>query len=454
MRSPLWAVLVLAVAPAVAQAQRVDVTVPGNLILPNYARVGVGQEEALEGGAFIARTGNALANWYNPAGLVKVATAQLNASATAYEQSSLKLEGLTVGAKGSRLASIGSFFGGVLGSPIIDGDNLRLGFSVTTPIQWRPGTITGASQFVSGGKSNDYGVTTEVELSQMIPGIAAGFRAGSAVRLGAGLGVAVTGLSQRQALTIRQVSVDSVLTATRTSTSEGSSYEALLHAGMQWDLGSNVVVGVRAASPGLHIMGSSKLTFEAGLYQADRYDDVVLRDPKADFEYRIPVSAGAGLAYKFARGEIEADVNYHGPSDPYALYESTVTGVRTMLVAGVPTVTTPSMSARENEWRSVTNWAVGGNYRLNEHTRLHAGFYTDASPVADPAASFFRQIDLTGWTGGASWQGEKFSGSLGLGYSSGKSEKLRITDAATGLTSETRLTVNSLRAAYAISFTF
>ncbi len=454
MRAPLWAVLVLVVAPAVAQAQSVDVTVPGNLILPNYARVTVGQEEGLEGGAFIARTGNSLANWYNPAGLVKVATAQLNASATAYEQTNIKLEGLTIGAKGSRLASIGSFFGGVLGSPIIDGDNLRLGFSITTPIQWRPGTITGASQFGSAGKANDFGVTTEVELSQMIPGLAAGFRAGNTVRIGAGLGVAVTGLSQRQTITFRQVTVDSVLTATRSSTSDGSSYEALLHAGAQWDIGSRVVVGLSAASPGFHILGSSKLTYEAGLYRADRYEDVVLRDPEADFEYRIPARAGAGVAFKFDRGELEGDVTYHGATDPYALFESTVTGVRTVLVGGVPVVTTPSMSTRENEWRSVTNWALGGNYRLNEHTRLHAGFYTDASPVSDPSSSFFRQIDLTGWTGGVSWQGEMFSGSLGLGYSSGKSETLRITDPATGFTSESRLTVNSLRAAYAVSFVF
>src|SRR5262245_32797838 len=105
-------VLALFLTPAVAGAQTLDFTIPGNMILPNYSRLTVGQEEGLEGGAFIARTGNSLASWYNPAGLVQVATAQINASATAYEQSSIKLEGLSVGAKGSRFASIGTFFGG------------------------------------------------------------------------------------------------------------------------------------------------------------------------------------------------------------------------------------------------------------------------------------------------------------------------------------------------------
>lgn len=454
MRTRMWFVVALLVTPSLSQAQVGDVTLPGNLILPNYARVTVGQAEGLEGGAFIARTGNALSNWYNPAGLVKAATAELNASATAYEQTSIQLEGLTTGAKGSRLATIGSFFGGVLGSPIFDGDNLRLGFSVTTPVQWRPGTITGASHFNLAGKSNDVGVTTEVELSQMIPGLALGFRTGGALRMGAGLGVAVTGLSQRLALTVRQVSADSVLTATRTSTSEGSSYEGLVQAGAQWDLGSRFILGAHVVSPGLHILGSSKLSFESGVYRADRYEDTVIRDQEADFEYRIPVKAGAGIAYKLDRGEVEADVSYHGATDPYALYESAVTGTRTVLVGGVPAVTSPSMSPRANDWESVTNWAVGGNYRINERVRLHAGFYTDASPVSDPTVSMFRKVDLTGWTGGASWQGDNFSGSLGLGYSSGKSDRLVVTDAGSGVRSETSLTVRSLRAAYAISFTF
>ena len=45
------------------------VTVPPNLILPNYDRVPVGQSEGIEAGAYIARTNDAAANWYNPAGL-------------------------------------------------------------------------------------------------------------------------------------------------------------------------------------------------------------------------------------------------------------------------------------------------------------------------------------------------------------------------------------------------
>jgi long-subunit fatty acid transport protein len=447
-------VLALFLTPAVGRAQTLDFTIPGNMILPNYSRLTVGQEEGLEGGAFIARTGNSLANWYNPAGLVQVATAQINASATAYEQSSIRLEGLSVGAKGSRFASIGTFFGGVVGRPILASDNVRLGFSYATPIQWRPGTLTGASQFSSGGKANDFGVTTEVELSRSIPGIAAGFRARENLRLGAGLGVAMTSLTQRQSLTLRQVSVDSVLTAVRSSTSSGSSYEALFQAGVQWDVNPRLTVGLHVVSPGLHLLGGAKLSFESGTFRADAYDELVFRDNEADFEYQIPAEAGAGVGYRFERGELEADVTWHGSSSTYTLYESSATGTRTVLVGGVPTVTSPGMAPREDAWASVVNVAVGGNYKLNDMWRLHAGFYTDASPVEDAATSFFRKVDMVGWTGGASIQGQKLSGTLGLGYTSGSSEESRLTDPVTGVSARTKLEVHSFRAAYAISFTF
>lgn len=454
MRTTLLAVLSLLCFTGVSFAQPVSISLPSNIILPNYARVTVGQEEGLEGGAFIARSGSPLANWYNPAGLALVENTQINASATAYEWGKIELEGLTVGASGSRLESIGSFFGGVVSKPIVSGDNLRLGFSITTPIQWRPGTLDGAAQTVTGGVTNDFGVTTEVELSRMIPGLAAGMRVGSNIRLGAGLGVAVTSLTQRQTIVIRQNSADSARTAVRSATSDGSAADALFHAGVQWDFGPKVTVGAKLVSPGLRLWGSSKLSYQAGVYEGDSYQDVLFRDPEAEFDYRIPVEAGLGVGLRLGRGEVEADVTYHGSTDPYSLYESVLTGTRTTSTGGVPAVTEPGLEPSENEWQSVTNVAVGGNYRISEHVRLHTGFYTDQSPVADAASSFFWKVDQIGWTGGASWQGTRFAGTLGLGYSSGESDSHLATDPTTGLTAETKLKVTSLRVAYALSFTF
>ncbi len=44
------------------RAQGEQFSVPPNSILPNYNRVNLGQREALEGGAYVARTDDALAN--------------------------------------------------------------------------------------------------------------------------------------------------------------------------------------------------------------------------------------------------------------------------------------------------------------------------------------------------------------------------------------------------------
>ena len=56
--------------PAISAAQSLPVPIPKALIFPNYDNVLVGKDQALEAGAYIARVGDASANFYNPAGLV------------------------------------------------------------------------------------------------------------------------------------------------------------------------------------------------------------------------------------------------------------------------------------------------------------------------------------------------------------------------------------------------
>ena len=55
-----------------ASAQQSRVYLPPSAVLTNYDRVLIGQEEALESGAFVARVADSTAGWYNPAGLALV----------------------------------------------------------------------------------------------------------------------------------------------------------------------------------------------------------------------------------------------------------------------------------------------------------------------------------------------------------------------------------------------
>src|SRR5687767_6326375 len=125
------------------RAQADEFSIPPNSILPNYNRVSVGQREALEGGAYVARTDDALANWYNPAGLAMSRKTALNASSSAYELTTTTLSGIGQKSSATQLSPAGGFFGIVVGEPIARHSRWRFGFAVTKPVAWSPGTLEG-----------------------------------------------------------------------------------------------------------------------------------------------------------------------------------------------------------------------------------------------------------------------------------------------------------------------
>jgi hypothetical protein len=80
-RPSLLALALFLAAPR-ASAQQSSVYLPPSAVLTNYDRVLIGQEEALESGAFVARVADSTAGWYNPAGLALVRRSVIGASAT------------------------------------------------------------------------------------------------------------------------------------------------------------------------------------------------------------------------------------------------------------------------------------------------------------------------------------------------------------------------------------
>jgi len=89
------ALLVLSVvAPLAAQAQASGAVFPPSVVITNYDRVLVGEQESLETGAFVARVGDTTAGWYNPAGTAKVERTAIGASASGFETDVLTLQGI------------------------------------------------------------------------------------------------------------------------------------------------------------------------------------------------------------------------------------------------------------------------------------------------------------------------------------------------------------------------
>ena len=96
--------------PGVVAAQStqapVPIQLPRALVFPNYDNVLLGKDQALEGGAYIARAGDASANFYNPAGLVQSEKTSLNASSTGWVWTRLSSEALNTSATSDKIDNV------------------------------------------------------------------------------------------------------------------------------------------------------------------------------------------------------------------------------------------------------------------------------------------------------------------------------------------------------------
>jgi long-subunit fatty acid transport protein len=439
-------------APVAAQTG--DFAIPAGSALPNYDRISIGQREGIEANAFVARSNDAGANWYNPAGLAQSERSALNASANAYEFTGMAVVGTENARGGTRFSSIGSFFGGVLGAPIIKSDRWRFGFSYTKPVSWVPSQIEGQLNAV-GGVNETVQFSSLVTLTTSIPAVNVGYRLSDRVRVGAGLGYAVTSLNQRASLSDRLVEATSAPTAFRSIENDGTTGGLLVTGGVQVDVASNVHLGATITSPGLRVSGSSLVIYQFSAFDENGSRDLSFRDDEADFDYRFPIRATIGAAVDFGKAEVEADLRYHGSRDAYTIFTSDVPAtIITTDAAGVPTVTTAEFQPIIEETKAVYNLAVGGHYAFSPSFRVHAGFFTDDSPVDNPETSLFRKLDLTGFSGGVSFGAGRLQASVGLSTSRGTSEERTVGPSLGGFTSTTRIKVTTYNLLYAISFSF
>lgn len=439
--------------PTAVLAQTENPSIPGPPILPNYERIPVGEREALEGGAYIARTDDANANWYNPAGLALATRTSANLSASAYEATALEIAGRRRETNNLRLSPLSSFFGLAIGEPITSSDRHRFGVYIAQPVAWQSGTLDAEDPL---NATATFTGLSEARLTRIEPGIAIGMRMSGSLRLGGSLGVSVTTMDLSQDLAVRTTDADSASTLRRTLSIAGTVWHIVPRLGVQWDLGEQWRLGAVAASPGLQIMGSTRVAWNTSSFGSDdRYVDVNLRDEEADFEYELPFNAGVGIARVFARGAIEATMRYYGSADEHDMISTDVMATRVDAPgAGPPVVTPVAVAPIPNAWREVTNFALGGNWAWTEALRLHFGVSTDRSPVADPERSAFRKVHMVGGTAGVSYQGPRFGGSLGLGYSTGQSDPIESLAGTAAPPVETRLKISTFRAMYSFTARF
>ncbi|HUL50341.1 MAG TPA: hypothetical protein VLT79_10040 [Gemmatimonadales bacterium] len=448
--------LVALLTASVVHAQ--TIVAPPTIILTNYDRVPVGQREGLEAGAYVARTDDAAATWFNPAGLGKSENSALNASANAYDRTSINLAGLGASTGRSNISTIATLFGFVIGGDVLRSNRWRLGFSVTQPIGWQPSNLNLTIPLDSGRERVAY--STAVSLSVTRPELGVAFTPGGVsrgkLRFGGRMGFAVTSLSQAVGLSDRLTTTDSAVSALQGFLGGGSAWSLLFTGGVQWDATPHLSVGARLVAPSIALFGSSQLAYQNSIYGVGEYRDLVFRDSSGSFEYRQPFELTAGAALKQHDHELEFDLHYYAAISPYDLYASTVPGTLTTQVPGGPTtVTQVPFAPTMNSARAIVNVAVGGNYQVSRGFRLHAGVSTDQSPVDVDSLSVFRKVNLSHITAGLSLTGVKgLSGSVGFAYSFGSNTRNTIGLPEGGQGTATKLTVKTLNVMFAFSFAF
>ena len=453
VRAALLAIASLSVTASLGRAQ--SLLIPQNIILPNYNRVLIGQQQGLESGAYVARSDDEASNWYNPAGLAQSKQSSVGASGTSYDWTTVSAEGFGRTTKRAQLNTLSGFIGAVLGDPIVSNPRLRLGFGISTPVSWRSSFDTVLPLDVTGGNER-LGYSATVSLSVREPSVNVGYAMSDRVRLGGGLGMTMVGLQQTQTVSDRLLVGSAYASTLRAYSTEGSSYGLRATLGAQWDLTERLTLGGLIRTPNVAFTGTTQIDYSSIQTADSATTDAAFRDEEAKFQYRLPLEGDLGLAFtsRDAHAGIEVNVRAYAPINRYAVFSTSelITTVR-VDSNGTATPGTTSLSDLTTAATSVIDVAVGGHIDLKQGHRIHAGIYTDSSPVAD-GESPYRQADFVGASLGYSITGKHFSGSLGTAYLHGQAKSATVAQLLSGASANAKLTVDTFNVFYALSFTF
>ncbi|MCL4806886.1 MAG: hypothetical protein KJ062_03685 [Thermoanaerobaculia bacterium] len=394
-------------------AQTVSISAPSLFIAPNEGRNPAGQIEGIEGGAFTARATDVGAIFYNPAGLGLSEKSSVSAASAAYEWTFYSGEVGEIADTGSRLSNNGRLFGFVIGGDVLGNEKLSLGLAFPTPVSWKP-TLQLSGIVGTGYSGAGMVYSTDGSYTDVLPTIAAGYALRPGLRVGGSVGLSFLTLSNNQAGAIQGLIPSGAALAQRTFRADGTSYDLLLTGGLQWDVSRAVTVGLVVTAPGLGLGGSTSLIVEETTATAGGYRTAWFRDAEADFRVKHPTRVSLGLAWRFGRGVVEANVKYFAGISRYEMFSSEVSGVWTDVSPGESRAGAAVFAPTYDERDAVANVAIGGRYDLTKKTSLHLGFFTSQSPVGDE--SVFSVVDLYGVSTGVSLNWTHLSGSIGVVY--------------------------------------
>jgi hypothetical protein len=431
-------------------AQNVSISTPSLFIAPNEGRNPAGQIEGTEAGAFTARAEGVGSVFYNPAGLALSMKSSVSAASAAYEWTFYSGEVGDIADTGSRMSTNGRLFGFVIGGEVLGNDKLSLGFAIPTPVSWKPTLqMSGVIGAGFGGAGMIY--STDGSYADVVPTVAAGYALRPNLRLGGSLGLSFLTLSNNQNVAVQAVAIGGAALSQRVFRADGTSYDLLLTAGLQWELSPAVTLGLVAAAPGLHLGGTTSLIAEETTATSNGFRTAWFRDPEAEFAVKHSTRLSLGLSWRFASGEVEADLKYYAGTSKYEMFSSTVAGAWTDASSGSTQTGPATFLPAYDERKSVTNVAIGGRWDLTKKTSLHLGFFTSQSPVTD--ASIFEVVDLYGVSTGVTLNWAHLSGSVGLVYEWGD-QQIVLSSASLAPSVSGNLGISSFHLLWGLTYQF
>jgi len=443
--------VIIAAAGASAQSP-LPVLAPSNVLLPNYTAQAPGLTAGLEGGAAVARGDDALATFYNPAGLSRVKESSLIASGGA-----MQWVHVTPNAFPTNVASVGMLPVqlGFLWREPFDYANWSMAVTFTTENNWDHAL----SAELAGGTPTQperYAYSATSKFLKRVASVGAGYSPDEKLRIGGTADLVLTQLESAQSINDRLIGTNAAPYALVASYNHTRFMHIRLSAGAQYDVGEHVKIGGTFRTPGIMIANDGTAGFDATANTGGVAKDWSYYDEHPDMTLKLPFEFTGGAAYVTDRGAIEGDIritqgngiyDYFVPSKPLTTITDTGGGKVTSVDSTFPTVQVDSTN--------VVDVMFGGRYRFAEKGKLtvHAGFATANSPVGD-TDGVFKKVNLTRLTGGISGSTQHLTFAGGFSWQSGTSPQYPVFTSQVGQAVNTTIDVSGFAFVYSVGVRF
>ncbi len=443
--------IALVASPLSALAQITEVsTSPPNIVVPNYEGIPVGPFGGLEASAYVARTDDPAAAWFNPAGLSRAKGAQISGSAGLYQYT--RVAPKTFPEAGSGVQQVPN----LVGFTAQAGHKLTVGMAILTPVSWAQTTN---SQLVTttGGSQERFAYSADSEFTRRVAAFSAGYDTERKWRVGGGLTFMFTSLNMGQTISDRIAEPTNLRTLLVASDVTGSDFQVGIVGGIQVDASPRVKIGGLVRTSGFSIYRSGTATLDGTQNTGAVTTGASFFDPSAQFQYNMPFEAAGGIAFIGDRSELELDVHAYSSVAPYTLIASPVNEViyQDAGKGGPPTATQLPFPGLTSASRSIANVSLGGQWRLHpdKQLRLHYGVASDLSPVASED-QVFDKVDLIALTFGLSGRAGKLSYAAGVNYRGGTSNNITVRNLLSGQPLQTTIAIKTIGMIYSLSYQF